>query len=117
MVALCPLLSLLSSRGREGGIKLSLNRGWMDGLGVYKVVGVKIILSAHKANGSTLGRVGLVALPHEPPVKTHSITVKNNQGFYFSIVRIINKGVPRIIEACAWGTRLEMRNGNLCTGK
>lgn len=115
MVALCPLLSLLSN-GRWG-IKLSLNRGWMDGLGVCRVVGVKIILSAHKANGSALGSVGLVALPHEQPVKTQYITVKNNQSLYFSIVRIINKGVPRIIEARAWGTRLEMRNGNLCTGK
>lgn len=50
----------------------------MDGLGVCRVVGIKIILSAHKANGSALGSVGLVALPHEQPVKTQYITVKND---------------------------------------
>ena len=87
----------------------------MDGLGVCRAVGVKIILSAHKANGSA--RCFAPALPHEPPVKTRYITVRNNQGSYFGVTRIINKGVPRIIEARAWGTRLEMRNGNLCTGK
>ena len=85
----------------------------MDGFGVCRVEGVKIILSAHKANGSALGSAGLVALP----AKTQYITVKNNHSLYFSIARIINKGVPRIIEARARGARLEMRNGNLCTGK
>lgn len=48
---------------------------------------------------SALGSIGLVALP----VKTQYITVKNNQRLYFSVVRIINKGVPRIIEPRAWG--------------
>lgn len=84
---------------------------------VCRVVGIKIILSAHKGNGSTLESIGLVALPHERPVKTQYITVKNNYSLYFSVVRIINKGVPRIIEARVQGARLEMRNGNLCTGK
>lgn len=84
---------------------------------VYGVVGIKIILSAHKENGSALGSTGLVALPHEQPVKTQYITVKNNYSLYFGAARIINKGVPRIIETRAWGTLLEMRNGNLCTGK
>lgn len=51
----------------------------MDGLGVCRVVGVKIILSARKANGSALGSVDLVALPHEQPVQTQYITVKNNR--------------------------------------
>lgn len=89
----------------------------MDDSGVRSVVGVKIILRAHKANGSALGGVGPLALPRERPLKTQYITVKNNKGLYFSVVRIINKGVPCVIEALARGTRLEMRNGNLCTGK
>lgn len=50
----------------------------MDVLGVCRVVEIKIILSAHKANGSALGGVGLVALPHEQPVKMQYITVKND---------------------------------------
>lgn len=79
--------------------------------------GIKIILSAHKANCSTLRSLDLVVLLHKQPVKKQYITVKNNYSLYFSIVHIINKGVQRIIEARARGTRLEMRNGNLCTGK
>ena len=73
----------------------------MDGLGVCRAVGVKITLSAHKANGSALG--GLVALPHERPLNTPYITVKNSPRLYFGTARIINKGVPRVIEARAWG--------------
>lgn len=64
----------------------------MDGLGVCRAVGVKIILSAHKANGSALGSAGLVA----QPLKTQYITVKNNPGLYSSIARIINKGVCHV---------------------
>lgn len=84
---------------------------------VCRVVGIKLILSAHKANGSAVGGVGVVAQPLEQPVKMQYITVKNNYSLYFAVARIINKGVPRIIEARAQGARLEMRNGNLCTGK
>lgn len=77
-----------------------------------RVVGVKIILSARQANGSALGNVGLPA-----PLQTRHIPARNDWSLHFGIVRIINKGAPRIIEARARGTRLEMRNGNLCTGK
>lgn len=58
-----------------------------------------------------------MAPSHEQLVKMQYITVKINSSLCFSSAHIINKGVPHIIEARARGTRLEMRNGNLCTGK
>lgn len=88
----------------------------LDESGVCEVVQVKLILSAQIENGRALGSFGAVE-PHKQPVKTQYITVKNNPGLYFSIACIINKGVPCIIEACVRGAPLEMRNGNLCTGK
>lgn len=54
---------------------------------------------------------------HEQPVKTQYITVEINSSLCFSGAHIINKGAPHVIEARARGARLEMRNGNLCTGK
>lgn len=75
--------------------------GWIGGLLCWGGYQHHIKSSKKKANGFSLECVGLGVLSSEQPVKKRYIIVKYHPSLYFSMPSIINKGVPRVIEARA----------------